>query len=103
MSPLLRFLLIIVKASKFEKVSLNDRQISGLSFNTLAADQKHSLLNRENLMQPIGMQLSLKGKTFSQFFFGIIKMQRKFQKLSKKKITFIVDVFPKLRIHKKVV
>ena len=48
--------------------------ISGLFFNTLSYDQKYCLLNRDNLTQPIEMQLSLKGKTFSQLFLGIFEM-----------------------------
>ena len=35
-----------------------------LFVNTLIADQKYSLLNRENLMQPIQMDLSQKQKAF---------------------------------------
>ena len=37
--------------------------------NTLTVNDKHYMLNRENLRQPIQMQLSEKQKTFSQFFF----------------------------------
>ena len=33
--------------------------------NTLTADDKYSLLKRDNLLQPIQMQLSNKHKTFS--------------------------------------
>ena len=36
--------------------------------NTLADDEKYSLLYRENLTQPIQILLSHKRKTFSQFF-----------------------------------
>ena len=35
---------------------------------TLSADGKYFLLNRDNLTQPILMQLSQKQKTFPQFF-----------------------------------
>ena len=38
----------------------------GLFLNTLTADDKHSLLNGENLRQPIQMQLTRK-KTFLNF------------------------------------
>ena len=48
-------------------------RISGLFFNTLTAGQKYSLLNRQNLTPPTQMQLSLKGKKFSQFFFAFSK------------------------------
>ena len=40
-------------------------KISTLFPNTLSADGKYSLLNRDNLTQPIQMQLSRKQKTFS--------------------------------------
>ena len=36
--------------------------------NTLSADDKYSLLNKDNLAQPIRTQLSQKQKAFSQFF-----------------------------------
>ena len=42
-------------------------KISRLFPNTLSADGKYSLLNRDNLTQSIQMQLSRKQKTFSDF------------------------------------
>ena len=48
-------------------------KILGLFVNTLTVDDKHYLLNRDNLTQPIQMQLSQKQKTFSQFFFAFLK------------------------------
>ena len=39
----------------------------------MTADDKHSLLNLDNLTQPIPMQLSQKQKTFSEFFFAFLK------------------------------
>ena len=39
-----------------------------VTFNTLTANYEYSRSNRENLPLPIQMQLSEKGKTFSQFF-----------------------------------
>ena len=44
-----------------------------LFVNTLTADDKYSLLNRDNLTQPIHMQLSQKEKTFSEFLFAFLK------------------------------
>ena len=41
-----------------------------LFVNAMTADGKNYLLNRENLMQPIQMQLYQKQKTFPQFFFA---------------------------------
>ena len=43
-------------------------QILGLLVNTLAADDKYPVLNKENLTIPIEIQLSQKPKTFSEFF-----------------------------------
>ena len=42
-------------------------QILGFHVNTLSADDKYSVRNRDNLMIPIQMQLSMKQKFFSQF------------------------------------
>ena len=46
--------------------------------STLTADDKQYLLNRDNLMNPIQMQLSQKQKTFFQFFFSIFESYIKF-------------------------
>ena len=48
-------------------------KILGLLVNTLAADEKYPVLNRDNLTIPIQMQLSLKQKTFYQFFAAFSK------------------------------
>ena len=42
-------------------------KISRLFANTLSDDGKYSLFNRDNLTQPIQMQLSRKQKSFSDF------------------------------------
>ena len=52
--------------------------------NTLTVNDKHYMLNRENLRQPIQMQLSEKQKTFSQFFFAFLKSILNFKHLPKK-------------------
>ena len=44
-------------------------KIVTLFVNTLTADDKHYVLNRDNLTQPIQMQLSQKETTFYDFFF----------------------------------
>ena len=41
--------------------------------NTLTADDKYSLLNRDNLTQPIRTPLSKKHKASSQFFLAFSK------------------------------
>ena len=57
----------------YKKSLLFTCQILGLLVNTLAADEKYRVLNRENLTIPIQMQLSHKQKTFSQFFATFLK------------------------------
>ena len=48
-------------------------KILTLFVKTLTLDDKHYLLNRENLTEPIQKQLSEKQKTFPQFFFALSK------------------------------
>ena len=48
-------------------------KILRLFVNTLTADDKQYMLNRENLTQPIEMQLSQKQKSFSEFFFTSLR------------------------------
>ena len=52
--------------------------------NTLTADDKYSLLNRDNLKQPIRTKLSQKQKPVSQFFFQFSKSTLKFEHFQKK-------------------
>ena len=66
-----KFLLVICK-------------ISRLLFNTLSADGKYSLLNRDNLRRIIHMQLSQKQKTFSHFFGAFLKSSFNFEHFQKK-------------------
>ena len=41
--------------------------------NTLAADEKYPILNRDNLTIPVQMQVSWKEKTFSHFLAAFLK------------------------------
>ena len=64
-------------------------KILGQFVNTLTADDKHYLLNRDNLMQPIQTPLSPNQKTFSAFFFfffffAFLKRLLNFKHFSKK-------------------
>ena len=52
--------------------------------NTLTADDQYSLLNRDNLTQPLGTQLFQKQKDFSQFFLAFLKSTLNFEHLQKK-------------------
>ena len=55
-----------------------------LFVNTTSAVDKCSLPNRDNLMQPIHMQLSQKLKTFSEFFPAFSKSRLNFEHFQKK-------------------
>ena len=59
-------------------------QILGLLVNTLAANEKYPVLNRDNLTIPIQMQLSQKQKTFSEFFAAFLKSRLNFKYFLKK-------------------
>ena len=52
--------------------------------NTLTADDKYSLLNRDNLTQPIRTPLSQKHKAFSEFFLAFSKSTLNFEHFEKK-------------------
>ena len=54
-------------------------KILGLFGNTLTADEKYSLLNNDNLTQPIQMKLSKKQKNFLIFFSVFLKSSSHFQ------------------------
>ena len=60
-------------------------EILRLFFNILTVNDKHYLLNRDNLPQPIQMQLSQKQKTFPEFFFffAFLKYILNFKQLPK--------------------
>ena len=74
-------------------------KILRLFANTLTVDDKHDLLNRDHLTQPIQMQLYQKQKTFSGFLFAFSKSILNFTHLQKK-IPLIADVFGKSRFRK---
>ena len=59
-------------------------KILGLFVNTLTADDKYSLLNRDNLTQPIQILLSQKQKTFSPFLSSFLKSTLNFEHFQKK-------------------
>ena len=59
------------------------QKILRLFVNTLTVNDKDYLLNRDNLTQPIQMQLSQKQKTFSEFFFAFLKSILNFKHLPK--------------------
>ena len=73
-----------------------------LFVNTFTADDKYSLLDRDNLTQPFQMQLSQKKNFFPNFLLKIWKIDEIFNTF-KKKMTLIANVFPNLQTPKNVV
>ena len=59
-------------------------KILRLFVKTLTVDEKHYLVTRENLTQPIQMQLSQQEKTFFQFFLAFLESILNFKHLRKK-------------------
>ena len=60
------------------------QKIPGLFVNILTLDDKHYLLNRDNLTQPIQMQLSKKQKKISEISFAFLKSLVTFKHFPKK-------------------
>ena len=58
--------------------------ILSLFVNTLTVNDKHFLLNRDNLTQTIQIQLSQKRKTVFEFFLAFLKSILNFKHLPKK-------------------
>ena len=52
--------------------------------NTLTADDKYFLLNRDNLTPPFRMQISQKQEAFAQFFLAFSKSTLNFEHFQKK-------------------
>ena len=71
---------------RWKKSLLVIHKILRLLVNTFTADEKHYLINRENLTQRIQMQLSQKQKTFSQFSFAFLKSVLNFKHLPQKDV-----------------
>ena len=74
-------------------------QILGLLVNTLAADEKYPVLNRDNLTIPIQMQLSLTQNTFFYFWLQFWNVDW-ILNILKQKMTLRDFVFPNLRTRK---
>ena len=75
----------LCEGSCIGKVLLVRHKILRLFLNTFTVNDKHYLFNRDNLTQPIQIQLSEKQKTFSGFFFfAFLKSILNFKHLPKK-------------------
>ena len=73
--------LVTGKEIELEKVSLT---VMSNLVNTLAADEIHPVLNRDNLRIPIQIQLSEKQKKFSIVFAAFLKSRLNFEDFEKK-------------------
>ena len=71
-------------------------KILGLLVNTLTTDDKFSLFNKDNLTQPIEMDMPKKQKK-NFIFFRIFEIYLKILNILKKKMTLKAYVFPQLR------
>ena len=67
----------------WKKSLLVIHKILRLFLYTLRVNDKHSLLNRDNLTEPIKIQLSQKQKIFSELFFAFLKSILNFKRLPK--------------------
>ena len=65
-----QYLLITVRVVALKKSLLVIHKFLRLFLNTMTVNDKHYLLDRDNLTEPIQMQLSQKQKIFAQFFFN---------------------------------
>ena len=83
MKPPLQSFLNAVKLH-WKKSLLVIHKILRLFFNTLKVDDKHYLLNKDNLTQPIQMQLSKKQKKIDQILFAFLRSIINFEHLTKK-------------------
>ena len=59
-----------LKVVALENISLVIHKVLRIFVNTLTVDEKHYLVNRDNLTEPIQVELSQKQKTFSEFSFA---------------------------------
>ena len=73
-----------MKLTALERVFFSDTQNPNLFVTTLTVNDKHYLLNRDNLTLPIQTQLSQKQKNLSEFFFVFLKSTSYFKIFTKK-------------------
>ena len=78
----LQHLLITVKVLELEKVFFSDTE-NAKAVKTFTVDEKHYLLNKDNLLQPIQMKLSQKTQNNLKFFFAFLKSISNFKHLPK--------------------
>ena len=79
----LPYLLITVQAIELQNIGVSGMR--NLFPNTLSANSRYSLHNRDNLTESIEMQLSRKQKTFSEFFYAFLKASLNVEHFQKEK------------------
>ena len=77
-------------------------KILTLFAKSLIVDDKHYLLNRDNLTQPIQMILYQEQKSFSEFFLAFLKSILSFKHFPKND-ALIADVFGETHVPKDMV
>ena len=85
----------LTKKLSWKKSLLLTCQILGLLVNTLAADEKYPVLNRDNLTIPIQMELSQKEKSFSEVSDSFLNSILNFKHFEQK-MMLIAFIFPNL-------
>ena len=84
MAAPLQYLLDTLMVVALEKVSFSNTKNPETFVITLTTDDKHYLVNRDNLTQPIQKPLPQKQKTFFEFFLAFLKSILNFKHLPKK-------------------
>ena len=92
---------ITVKVIELQKFLLDTWKFFRPFLNTLTADDRYSLISKNNWMQTIQMHLSQKPKIFSELFCAFFEFVLNFEQFQKK-MTLIAYVFPKLPTTKDV-
>ena len=102
MRALLSSLVITVKVIELQKSLLETWKFFSCFLNTLTADDKYSLISRDNFMQTIQIHFSQKQKIFSETFSAFFESALNIEHFQEK-MTLIAYVFPNLLTTKDVV
>ena len=92
---------ITVKVIELQKSLLEVSNFFSRFLNTLTADDKYSLISKDNFMQSILRLLSQNQNVFSQFFSSFFEFTLNLER-SQKRMTLTAYVFPKLPTMKDV-
>ena len=84
-----------MKVIELQKLLLETWKFFRPFLNTLTADDKYSLISKDNSMETIQMKLSQKQNIFSQFFSAFYESALNFEHFQKK-MTLIAYVFSNL-------